>query len=119
MTQGYYSAHGTLSFYIDSTERFSRLLYKAKTWHNFETQFFTNILKREISEALREVMASRVGRQYFQQERIGDYLSAMSVDLTNMLNGEGKDAKEPVFRQYGLRVKQTDILNIDFYTLWR
>ena len=40
----------------------------------------------------------------------------MSVELTELLNGEGVHDREPAFRQYGLRVRQADILSIDFYS---
>lgn len=112
---GFYSAQGTITFYIDSTESFSRLLYKAKNWRDFEEQFFSNVLKRELQEALRDVLSALAAQQYFQPEKIGDYLSVLSVDVTNRLNGESAEAKEPAFRRYGLRVKQTDIFSIHFY----
>ena len=112
---GFYSAQGTISFYIDSTESFSRLLYEARSWRDFEEQFFSNVLRRELQEALRDVLGALAAQQYFQQERIGDYLSVLSVDMTNRLNGESAEAKEPAFRRHGLRVKQTDIFSINFY----
>ena len=118
-SHGFYSAQGVISFYIDSTERFGLLLYKAKTWRNFEFQFFTDILKKELAEALREITAARIGGQNFQPQKITGYLSALSVDLTNALNGESASAKGPVFRQYGLRVKQADILGVNFYDVRR
>ena len=112
---GFYAAHGTISFYIDSTALFSQLLTKTKNWGDFEKQFFSNVLKKELAAALQEVMSTRVGMQSFRAERINEYLSAMSIDLTNTLNGEGAAPKEPAFRRYGLRVKQTDIFGVHFY----
>ena len=117
---GYYSAQGTVSFYIDSTERLGLALDKTKSWKDFEDQFFTNVFKSEVSFWLRELLNSRFGRKDFDPNRIEDYLSAMSVELTDVLNGEGRAAgKEPAFRRFGLRVKQTDILGIDFYSVRR
>ena len=69
----------------------------------------------DVRAALRDVMNTRLGRQDFKEERIDDHLSAMSVELTNLLNGEGPSARDPAFRNYGLRVKQTDILSVCFY----
>ena len=112
---GYYSAQGSISFYIDSTQRFSQLLYRTKNWQDFEYQFFTSVLKKELADAMREVMEIRVSRKDFRADQITRYLSAMSIDLTNFLNGEGIAGRDPAFRQYGLRVKQTDILSVNFY----
>lgn len=112
---GFFAAHGTVSFYIDSTTLFSQLLTKTKSWRDFGKQFFSDVLKKEIAAALQEVMRTRAGMQSFRAEQINEYLSAMSIDLTNTLNGEGAVPKEPIFRRYGLRVKQTDIFGVHFY----
>ncbi len=116
---GYYSAQGEISFFIDSTERFSLLLAKTASWPEFAEQFFFNVLKKEISAALREILSERSARKDFQPDRIGDYLSAMSVDLTNLLNGEEPFSRDPAFRANGLRVRRADILDIHFYSDWR
>lgn len=116
---GYFSAHGTVSFYIDSTERFASILFDAESWKEFFDQFFTNVLKNVLADALREIISERTCRQDFVPEKMNDYLSAMSVELTDSLNGESQNSKTPLFRQYGLRVKQTDIYNIDFYAVRR
>ena len=115
---GYYAAQGTISFFIDSTERFSMLLRKTRSWQEFAEQFFTNILKKELAAALGEILHERI-RSSFQPEKIGESLSAMSVELTDTLNGEGPSGQEPVFRPYGLRVRQTDILSVNFYSVRR
>lgn len=112
---GCYAATGTISFYIDSTAKFGTLLSKSKSWQDFTESFFTNVLRQEISSALREIVFACAARKDFKPQEIGKYLSYMSVEMTDMLNGEGTSAKEPPFRKYGLRVKQTDILRIDFY----
>ena len=116
---GYYSAQGTVSFFVDSTERLSLYLTKTRSWQEFEERFFTNIFKKELAAALRELLNVRVSRQGVRDDRILDLLSEMSIELTDLLNGEGKSAREPAFRQYGLRIKQADILSIDFYTARR
>ena len=113
---GYYSAQGTISFFVDSTERLSLLLAKTRSWQEFEDQFFINVIKKELSSTLRDILNARIGRPGFDEQRIGDYLSTMSVEMTNLLNGEGSSAREPAFRMHGLRVKQADILSICFYT---
>lgn len=112
---GYYSAHGTISFYIDSTERISPLLYKAGSWDTFTEEFFSNVLKKELSIALRELMNAYVAQRGLNAERLNEGLSAMSVDLTNFLNGEGNYGKQPAFRQNGLRVNRADILHVSIY----
>lgn len=116
---GYYSAQGTISFFVDSTEKMGSLLNKTKSWQEFEEQFFMDIFRKELSVALRDIINQRAGRPDFQPDNINDYLSAMSVDLTTMLNGECSTDKAPAFRQFGLRVKQTDILGIHFYSTRR
>ena len=113
---GFYSAQGTLSFYIDSTEQFSRLLYQSGNWQEFEKQFYVNILAKAISDDLGKLIGSLAGSQRFEAEAVNDYLGALSIRLTDALNGETAGSKEPAFRQYGLRVKQTDILSINFYS---
>ena len=59
---GYYAAQGTISFYIDSTEQMSLLLNKTKNWQEFEEQFYTNIFRKELSAALRDILDERIGR---------------------------------------------------------
>ena len=112
---GFYSAQGTISFYIDSTALLSRLLAKTKSWQEFEDHFFMDVFRKEISAALRDVLNARAIRHSYRQDRIGASLSAMSLELTDYLNGEGSSEHEPVFRPYGLRVKRADILDINFY----
>ena len=116
--QSYFSAHGTISFFIDSTAKLSGHLYGLRNWKEFDQQFF-GALRAEICEALQKVLSERVGRQDFHAERIEDYLSSMSVELTDLLNGEGPADGEPVFRKYGLRVKQTDIMGLHLYSIRR
>jgi len=112
---GYYAAHGTISFYIDSTERISPLLCKAGSWDTFTEEFFSNVLKKELSIALRELMDAYVAQRGLDAERLNESLSAMSVDLTNLLNGEGPYGKQPAFRQNGLRVNRADIMHVSIY----
>lgn len=113
---GYFSAHGTISFFIDSTERLSLLLAKAADWKDFSEQFFRDVLRNELSDALRATLSAYMGRTGFDRARINSYLSEMSVALTSRLNGEDAEEREPVFRRYGLRVSRIDILSMDFYS---
>lgn len=113
---GYYSAHGTISFYIDSTERLSRLVVKPATWAAFEEEFFSNVLKKELSSALKSVLDIRIAQEGFDPARINEYLSTMSVSISDLLNGETNPPRKPAFMQYGLRVKRIDIDNVNFYT---
>lgn len=112
---GYYAAHGTVSFYIDSTERVSILTDKAGRWDAFVEEFFSNVLKREFANALGAVLETRLSEPGFDPAKISNHLSAMSVDMTLMLNGELPQAGEPAFRRHGLRVKRIDIDQLDFY----
>ena len=116
---GYFSAQGTISFYVDSTEKMSALMNKTKSWQEFEEQFFTDIFRKELSAALREIVNRRAGRPDFRAETVSGHLSAMSVELTAFLNGEDSQDRQPAFRRCGLRVKQTDILGMDFYSVRR
>lgn len=112
---GYYSAQGTVSFYIDSTERMALLAAKTASWDDFVEQFFNNVLKKEVASALKTLMDACAAQADFDPEQISGRLSAMSVDLTNLLNGETERSNKPVFRQYGLRVNSIDILGAHFY----
>lgn len=111
-----FSAHGTISFYIDSTEKLSALLATTASFGEFEEHFFVNVLRKEVATALKEIIDEHVRRMGLDPARINEHLSAMSVELTNALNGEGANAKRPAFSQYGLRVNTADILNINFYS---
>ena len=113
---GYYSAHGTISFYIDSTERLSRLVVKPATWAAFEEEFFRNVLKKEVSSALKSILDQRIVQDDFDPSRVNEYLSTMSVSIAELLNGETNPPQKPAFMQYGLRVKRIDIDNVNFYT---
>lgn len=115
---GYFSAHGTLSFYIDSTEKMSLLLNRTNGWHDFEEQLFFNIIKQEMSAEIGKLLNEYIGEKKAGPENIRDHLSAMSVALTGRLNG-ADGGKDPVFMPYGLRVKRADILNIALYSIRR
>ena len=116
---GYFSAQGTISFYIDSTVRLGELLSESKSWKEFDGQFFTNVLKKELSTAMKTIVGDISRKEDFDPEKMNSYLSAMSVSLTSLLNGEGLFGREPAFRQYGLRVKGADILGVTFYAVRR
>lgn len=112
----YFSANGTLSFYIDNTIRLSKHLCKLETWHSFEELFFSEVLKAELIDALKNII-----RHYLQENRLNIHdvsasLSAMSVDLTRELNGEFLFQGTPSFQKYGLRVDCADILDLDIYS---
>lgn len=119
LSGSYFSAHGTVAFCIDGTEPLSLIIAKTGGWMDFEEQFFTNIFKKELSNAFKEVLGAYIRKGNFQPDRISEYLSSMSVDVTNQINGEGTVAREPALRRYGLRISQLDILDVDFYTKWR
>ena len=116
---GFYAAHGTISFYVDSTELLSLLVVKPSSWDAFAEEFFSNVLRKELSAALQSVLESRISEKDFSPVRISQYLSTMSVDMTLLLNGESQPARKPAFRQYGLRVKSIDIDHMDFYAARR
>lgn len=116
---GYFSAHGTISFYIDSTERMSQLVAKPSSWEVFEEEFFTNVLKKEAAGAIKGIIEARIVQKNFDPDRVSDYLSALSIEMTSMLNGETEPPRKPAFMQHGLRVKRVDIYNIDFYPVRR
>ena len=111
----YFSAHGTISFFIDNTEQMGFLFAKAENWEGFEDQFFTNVLRTELSAALGRILKTYTCKDGFDPKETAKYLSAMSVELTDTLNGEDGQAREPAFRQYGLRVFKTDILDLSIY----
>ena len=113
---GYFSAQGTISFYIDSTERMTDLMNRTKSWQEFMEHFFINVLKNEMSTAMKAVLNAFLDKKRIDPHRISDHLSAMSIYLTNYLNGEDENARAPAFRPSGLRVKRADILGIDFYS---
>ena len=116
---GFFSAHGTLSFYIDSTDKMSQLLNRTDGWHDFEEQLFFNVIKQEMSAEIGKLLNEYIGEKKAGPENIRDYLSAMSVSLTSRLNGADNGGKEPVFSPFGLRVKRADILNIALYSIRR
>lgn len=117
--QGFFSANGTISFFIDSTEKLSLLLNRTEGWKNFEEQLFFNVIKPEISTAISGILRQRFGDSPADDTALRDSLSEMSVQLTSRLNGEGGTTKGPVFRQYGLRVRRADILTINVYSVRR
>ena len=112
----FFSAHGTISFYIDSTEKLGALLYKTKDWNTFEEQFFINILKKEISSALKDILDNILEQTQLNSKKISELLNTISFELANRLNAEDSQTRDPPFRAYGLRVKQVDILNINLYS---
>ncbi len=116
---GYFSSYGTVSFYIDSTELLSQLLRKTHSWEEFEEHFFDDVFRKELSYALKDVVGQYTGTRHIAPEGITGQLSAMSLELTALLNGEDASGRTPAFRQYGLRVDRIDILQIDFYTVRR
>ncbi len=111
----FFSANGTLSFYVDNTEIMSGYLETTKNWKEFEAQFFTGVIKPEISAAMGEIISEYIGSRGMGPLNVRKYLSEMSIDLTNVLNGENVNGGEPVFRKYGLRVNRADIMGIDLY----
>ncbi len=115
---GFFSAHGTLWFYIDSTEKMSLLLNRSKDWHDFEEQLFFNVIKQEVATIIGNLLNEYIGTKQVNPENIRDYLSEMSIKLTNQLNGDNS-RKGPAFSPFGLRVKRADILNISLYTTRR
>ena len=113
---GFFSAHGTISFYVDSTAQLGALLYKIKDWNTFEEQFFSSILKKEIASTLKSILDHKIEQGRLDSKTISKQLNAMSFELANRLNAEDSQTRDPPFRTYGLRVKQVDILNIDLYS---
>ena len=111
----FFAANGTISFYVDSTEIMSDILKKTDSWKEFEEQLFAGAIKPELSTAIGEILNVYIGTKGVDPSRIRDHLSAMSIDLTNLLNGEGPNGGNPVFKKYGLRVSQLDIMNIELY----
>lgn len=116
LSTGYCSAHGTISFYIDSTEKLCTLLARTKSWDDFVENFFTNVLRQALVSSLPTLMQSRIPPKDTVPERIGAHLSALSIALTDALNGEGQEHTVPAFRANGLRVSRIDILHLDFYS---
>jgi len=116
---GYFSAQGTISFYIDSTEKMSLLLNRTEGWQGFEDQMFFNVIRQEISATISRILNEYIGGKGVKPEHIHNSLSAMSILLTDLLNGQENERKDPVFRQYGLRVKRADILDITLYSIRR
>lgn len=113
---GYCSAHGTISFYIDSTEKLCALLSRTKSWDDFVENFSTNVLRSALNDALAGLIRSRIPPGDATPERIGAHLSSLSIALTNTLNGEEREHTKPAFRDNGLRVSRIDILHLDFYS---
>ena len=114
--RGYFAAQGTISFYIDSTERLSLLMAKTDGWDSFTEHFFTNVIKKELSPALKTVINDFLERRGTGTDRLTGYLSSLSIALTNRLNGEDESSETPAFRRFGLRVRSADILSVDFYS---
>lgn len=113
---GYCSAHGTISFYVDSTEKLCALLARTKSWDEFVENFFTNVLRQTLVSSLPALIQSRIPQTDIVPERIGVHLSSLSIALTDVLNGEGREHTRPAFRDNGLRVSRIDILHLDFYS---
>lgn len=111
----YLSAHGDVSFYVDSTLHLSSHLYDVASWRVFEEHLFTGVLRSLLGDALKTLISSRAGSGITNNENISAHLSSLSIDLTQLLNGEGPHAGEPMLRKYGLRVRTTDILGMTFY----
>ena len=116
---GYYSAHGDISFYVDSTEKLSALCARTRSWQEFTERFYLDVLRKELADSLHELVVRLTGAADFDPALIRNHLSAMSVELTGLLNGEDGRGGEPAFRRYGLRVRQLDILSVDFYSVRR
>ena len=112
----YFAANGTVSFVVDSTEKLASLFIRTRDWADFEEQFFSDILRRELSAALRTLLGSRAGGVPSGSEALRGSLSSLSVELVNRLNGESVPASEPAFRRFGLRVRQIDILDLNLYS---
>lgn len=113
---GFFSAHGTISFYIDNTAQLGAFLCRTKDWNTFEEQFFASMLKSEISAALKLILDSKLEQKQVDSKTISKELNAMSFELTNRLNAEDLQTRDPPFRACGLRVKQIDIMNMDLYS---
>ena len=116
---GFFSAQGTVSFHIDSTEKMSLLLERTEGWQGFEEQLFFNVIRQEVAMAISGILNEYIGMKGTNPAEIQNMLSEMSIRLTDQLNGEGGTGERPVFRQYGLRVKQADILGISLYPVRR
>ena len=116
---GFFSAQGTMSFYIDSTEKMSLLLSRTEGWRGFEEQLFFNVIRQEVSTAISGILNEYIGLKGVDPAKIKNMLSEMSIRLTDRLNGEDSAGERPVFRQYGLRVKQADILGVSLYSARR
>ncbi len=114
---GFFSAHGTISFYIDSTEKMSLLLNRTDNWHGFEEQLFFNVIRQEMADAVGALANEYIGAKEAESGSLREYLSEMSIRLTSRLNGENR--KAPVFSAFGLRVKRADILDLSIYTVRR
>lgn len=116
LTSGkFFSANGTISFYVDNTEIMSGYLATTKNWKEYESQFFEGVLKPQMSTAIGSIITEYTGMRGLDSFNIRNYLSEMSIVLTNALNGENAYGSEPVFRKYGLRVSRADIMDIDIY----
>ena len=117
--EGYFSANGTISFYIDRTELLAKLVAKTADWEEFEEEFFKNVLREKIAAGLKYLLDMRLAQNKLEVEQVNDDLSALSVEMTTLFNGENERICNPAFAQYGLRVKSIDIDNIDFYLVRR
>ncbi len=105
----FFAANGTIAFYVDSTESMSNFLKQTKNWRDFEEQFFAGAVKPEMSRAIGLVLNEYIGAKGMDPSNIRNHLSAMSIDLTNVLSESSK------FSKYGLRVYRTDIMALDLY----
>ncbi len=117
-TSGSYCANGTVSFYVDSTEKVGDLVIRAGDYDKFVEQFFNDVLRKEFAYQLRELVNRYCARKGFDPANIASSLSALSVDLFEALNGEGfSQSRQNAFFRYGLRVSRLDILKLCFYDL--
>ena len=122
LSGSYYSANGTASFYIDNTQNITKWFCEdgnCKYWYQFEDKFFGNVFKQEVSEALKSILGHYAAMRDFDPQNMSRYLSAMSVELLKALNGESTEAGSHVIRDFGLRVKRIDVLDLTIYSEWR
>lgn len=114
---GLYSANGTVSFYVDSTYKMGTLVAKSGGFERFAEQFFNDVLRKELAEKLKPLLNHLSAKQDFDANRIRSSLSALSVALTEALNGENLSNGQNAFARYGLRVSRLDILDIHFNSI--